>query len=153
MLFTKEQAQDIYADNVAWAIEEPVSRRTQMWYTFSSAVDMHLNEYANKQYGDFPNDQMTTASEDDMIHNLTRYINRAKSNARGEDDQHRDLLKIAHYASLLWGRRMGLESEEANKLADERRENNNNSLLELREAVSDMDKSLNELEDEANESN
>ena len=36
-------------------------------------------------------------------------MNRMDSNSRGELEATRDLLKIAHYASLVWCKRLGFE--------------------------------------------
>ena len=81
-------------------VEVQEFNRVQEWEDFSALVTTHLIEYTIPQYGDFPNDQMTTASIEDIKHNMTRYINRLGSNMRGRDDQLMDMLKMAHYACM-----------------------------------------------------
>lgn len=76
--------------------------RLQEWEDFAAKVTQHLVEYTIPQYGDFPNDQMTTAAIADIKHNMTRYLNRMDNNVRGQEDQLRDLLKLAHYSCLAY---------------------------------------------------
>jgi hypothetical protein len=79
---------------------------------FVTVVKHHIKTYTIPQYGDYPNDQMTTASIFDIKMNLLRYVNRIGSNSRGKNEAIRDTYKFAHYAAILWGkytREEGLE--------------------------------------------
>lgn len=89
----------------------PYSNRLMFWSIFSEEVERHISDYTVPQYGDFPEDQMTSATETEILHNIKRYVERYGSNARGNKETDLDLLKIAHYASILWGKRMGFEAE------------------------------------------
>lgn len=106
----------IPAEGAMSVIENTDSNRAKEWQAFSEGVLEHVNVYTVPQYGDAPNDQMTTASVDDIKHNLTRYINRIGSNARGTEESLRDMIKIAHYACILHGK---LTQPEAPKKATE----------------------------------
>ena len=63
-----------------------MSNRGNEWMGFAEVVDEHIENYTVPQYGDMPEDQMTTASLDDIKHNIKRYMNRLGSNARGEKE-------------------------------------------------------------------
>jgi hypothetical protein len=67
-------------------------------------VEDHLVNYTVPQYGDYPEDQMTSASIYDIKMNLLRYVNRIGTNARGQEEAVRDTYKISHYAAILWGK-------------------------------------------------
>jgi len=83
------------------------SNRIIEWDWFEGLVRKHIREYTVPQYGDYPNDQMTTASKEDIIHNMKRYINRALTNARPEEAE-RDIIKIAHYCAILLSKMRGV---------------------------------------------
>ncbi len=79
------------------------SHRAKLWNLFSSAVTMHIERYTLPQYGDFPNDALTSYDSDIIINMLNKYITRLKNeNMRGEREKLRDCLKIAHFSSELW---------------------------------------------------
>jgi hypothetical protein len=47
---------------------------------------------------------MTEASMDDIRHDMQRYLNRMKTNARGQRELERDMLKLAHYACIAYAK-------------------------------------------------
>ena len=59
----------------------------------------HIETYTVRQYGDYPNDQLTNMTLSDVKHDMQRYINRMESNARGPAEAKRDMLKLMHYAA------------------------------------------------------
>ena len=79
-----------------------MSKRFQMWQDFAREVGDHVESYTVPQYGDYPTDQLTEWTLEDLKTTLKRYANRMGSNQRGSDDQKLDMLKIAHYASVAW---------------------------------------------------
>ena len=79
-----------------------MSNRYKMWEDFAKVVGDHVEVYTVPQYGDFPEDQLTTWTLDDLATTLKRYSNRMGKNARGIEEDKRDMLKIAHYASCAW---------------------------------------------------
>lgn len=87
-----------------------LSDRFSEWEEFSKAVEDHILTYTKKQYGDInlddsnKGDQLQNASIDDLQVNMKRYVNRMKTNSRGESEAIRDLLKLAHYAAITWGK-------------------------------------------------
>lgn len=83
-------------------LNEEVSKRQYMWNIFSAIVASHIKEYTVPQYGDYPNDNLTTFSADDCLKNISRYVARFNSNSRGHDEMLSDLLKIAHYAGTAY---------------------------------------------------
>ena len=95
------------------------SMREHMWVIFSTVVGLHLREYAVPQYGDAPTDQLFSWTPDQCIKQIGKYIARMDSNARGEQENLTDLLKIAHYASVAWLKLRGYEDLFSVKLPDE----------------------------------
>lgn len=83
--------------------------RSRMWDIFSEEVWSHIQHYAIKQYGDFPNDQVTKWNEEQLKTQIEKYLNRLNSNSRGEQESDLDLIKIAHYAQMIWSKRLGFE--------------------------------------------
>jgi hypothetical protein len=73
---------------------------------FSEKVLDHIENYVVPQYGDLPDKFLEIMTEDDMIHDVERYIRRMKSNVRGVSESKRDLLKIAHYMNLIFLKRV-----------------------------------------------
>lgn len=82
-----------------------LSYRTKEFLHVAVKVIDHIESYTVPQYGDYPSDQITTATEDDILHDMSRYIKRAKTNARGPEEAQRDLLKIIHYSAILYKKR------------------------------------------------
>ena len=84
--------------------KEP-SNRGKEWSKFSAIVAQHIEGYTVPQYGDAPHDQASGFSEQDIVANIRRYVNRMETGARGPVEAQRDLLKIAHYCALLYFKR------------------------------------------------
>lgn len=82
-----------------------LSKRGKQWQEFSDRVLQHIETYTIPQYGDMPDDQASNFELRDIVQNMRRYINRAETNQRGQEDQERDCLKIAHYACILLAKR------------------------------------------------
>lgn len=89
-----------------------LSTRIKEWDEFSNAVRNHIISYTEKQYGDLnfsepdKGDQLQNASIDELQTNMRRYINRMKTNSRGEVEAIRDLLKLSHYSAITWAKYM-----------------------------------------------
>ena len=79
-----------------------MSRRGDNWIEFAAHVHEHVEGYTVPQFGDKPDDQVEAWTAEDCIKAIRRYYSRFGSNQRGSEDQLRDMLKIAHYASLAW---------------------------------------------------
>ena len=95
------------------------SMREHMWVIFSTVVGLHLREYAVPQYGDAPTDQLYSWTPDQCMKQIGKYVARMDSNARGDQENLTDLLKIAHYASVAWLKLRGYESLFSVSLPDE----------------------------------
>lgn len=80
------------------------SIRAINWTKFSSKIFNHIEEYTVPQYGDSPNDQLEGWTPEQCLEAIQRYVNRNKNNtnARGPQEALRDMLKIAHYASVAY---------------------------------------------------
>ena len=76
----------------------------EMWREFADAVEAHIRDYTIPQYGDYPDDQMSTFTDEDIKTAIARYENRRGKGARGIFEEMRDCLKIAHYYQCLWKR-------------------------------------------------
>lgn len=79
-----------------------IKTRLAEWENFHPVVAEHIEKYANAQYGDKGEDQLTEFTPADIKAQLTRYTNRIGSDMRGADNAMLDCLKVAHYACVLW---------------------------------------------------
>lgn len=95
------------------------SMREHMWVIFSTVVGLHLREYAVPQYGDAPNDTLSSWTPEQCISHIRKYAARFGTNSRGSEEDLTDLLKIAHYASVTWFKLRGYEDLFSVKLPDE----------------------------------
>ena len=73
----------------------------EQWREFADAVEAHIRDYTIPQYGDYPHDQMSTFTDEDIRTSINRYENRRGKGARGIEEEMRDCLKIAHYRQCL----------------------------------------------------
>ncbi len=78
-----------------------MSHRVDQWCCFRWGVLRHIRDYANKQYGDYPNDPITQWELSDFKTALGKYVARIGSNARGQEEAKRDCYKIAHIACVM----------------------------------------------------
>ena len=76
--------------------------REVQWDRFADKVAKHVKDYAIRQYGDFPDDKLTSYTFEDCIKQLEKYVDRnlRENNMRGRLEMKRDMLKIAHYACV-----------------------------------------------------
>lgn len=82
-----------------------MSNRLNEWEDFSARVGRHIETYTVPQYGDSPGDPLSDFTDEEIIAQMKRYINRASSNVRGPAEAQRDMLKVAHYAGVLFTKR------------------------------------------------
>jgi hypothetical protein len=79
--------------------------RVTEWEKFSDQVRRHIVAYTLLQYGDSAgNEQVDDFTPEDCWTNMQRYYHRRKNNARGNVEQLRDVIKVAHYASFIYGK-------------------------------------------------
>ena len=76
--------------------------RLEEWNDFSDRVDNHISDYTVQQYGDYNEDMASTMSSDACMQQIKRYVMRYGNNARGPIEARRDMLKIAHYACIIF---------------------------------------------------
>jgi len=81
-------------------LKEEKMNRVKEWEEFSQMVKKHIENYANKQYGDSPNDRASAYTSKVCLDAIEKYAARYGRNARGDEEQERDFLKIAHYACI-----------------------------------------------------
>ena len=74
--------------------------RVTDWLAFADLVSDHIETYTIEQFGDTPNDQVESWTPAACILAIRKYTERYGKGQRGELEQLRDLLKIAHYAQL-----------------------------------------------------
>jgi len=79
-----------------------MSNRLKRWWEFAKIVGEHIESYTVPQYGDYPDDQLTTAKISDLTHDVRRYCNRSGSNSRGPEEELLDAKKMAHYACEIY---------------------------------------------------
>ena len=68
---------------------------------FCDKVRRHIVNYAIKQYGDSPNDQVQEWSIETCEAQAQKYLNRRGKNVR-EDQDEMDLFKAAHFIQIAW---------------------------------------------------
>lgn len=74
------------------------------WQRFHQQMLRHIEEYTRPQYENEDNtvDQVGAYCSEDCIRAINRYMARFKRNYRGNREQLRDMLKIAHYAQFAY---------------------------------------------------
>lgn len=86
-----------------------IPHRLLMWYAVADMVADHIDTYTVAQYKDYPNDQLTDWSTDEIWTQVQKYLNRRDSNARGEEEALRDIMKMIHYLSVIFTKKTGCE--------------------------------------------
>jgi predicted RNA-binding Zn-ribbon protein involved in translation (DUF1610 family) len=89
-----------------------MSRRVDEWNKYSEIVSGHIKNYTIPQYGDMPDDMISTWSVDDCIKAIKRYCDRSSVSRRGELESLRDLVKIGHYACIALNKKAALYKKE-----------------------------------------
>jgi len=79
-----------------------MTNREKEWLLFSDIVKDHIREYTVKQYGDAPDDEVEQWTEDQCMDSIKRYVRRFGTNARGELEEWRDMVKIAHFVCMIF---------------------------------------------------
>jgi hypothetical protein len=92
------------------------SKRGIDFINFSHTVLSHIEHYTVPQYGDKPDDQVESWAPEQCIDSIKRYVNRFGTNRRGRIETLRDIVKIAHFAQLIfdkmeptWNERVNIE--------------------------------------------
>lgn len=81
---------------------KPLSKKSADWVCFTANVTQHIEEYVVPQYGDKGTDEATEYTAEECAGHIKRYATRFGKNSRGNEEQLRDLIKIAHYAQLAY---------------------------------------------------
>ena len=81
-----------------------MSNRQREFSGFSLVVESHIENYTVPQYGDAPNDQVEEWTPEQCMESIKRYANRFGTGRRGRLETLRDMVKIAHYACLIFGK-------------------------------------------------
>lgn len=79
-----------------------MSERLAQFEAFEEVVEGHIEQYTVPQYGDMPDDQASAWPPEQCIESIKRYVNRFGSGRRGRVESLRDMLKIAHYACIIF---------------------------------------------------
>jgi ubiquinone biosynthesis protein Coq4 len=88
-----------------------MSKRSGDFIDFSLTVARHIDHYTVPQYGDRPDDQVETWTPEQCMDSIKRYCNRFGSNRRGRIETLRDMVKIAHFAQLIYDKMQPDEEE------------------------------------------
>lgn len=96
-----------------------MSKRADMWDHFARKVHNHVEDYTVPQYGDAPDDLLSTFTPDQCMAQVKKYAARFGRNSRpGQDEM--DLLKMAHYISEVWWKLdIGRKPDNADDSADQ----------------------------------
>ena len=81
----------------------PRTKRGVEWKEFAERVLIHVDTYTVPQYGDKGEDNVTKWNSVDCIFTLGKYIARFGRNSR-KGQAKLDMLKIAHYACLIYNK-------------------------------------------------
>ena len=82
-------------------MSEKISNSGLEWISFSALMLRHIEEYTVPQYGDKPDDPLHHEWKiEDCLRAINKYANRHGKGQRGQEEELRDLLKIAHYACV-----------------------------------------------------
>jgi hypothetical protein len=79
-----------------------IETRRGEWSWFSGIVDHHIEYYTVKQYGEKGQDRCTELSPREIMNDMKRRCARFGNNARGPEEEKRDMVKLAHEACIIW---------------------------------------------------
>ena len=79
-------------------------KRLNEWVWFFSLVRRHIQEYVIPQWGDTPDDPVSGWSAEKCMQEVQKYAHRFGRGVRGKEEEERDLLKIAHYTAIIYGK-------------------------------------------------
>jgi len=79
-----------------------IDTREEEWNEFEKIVSSHIVNYANLQYGEKGEDQLTDWTVEQILRQQQKYVTRnlGQNNRRGRIEQLRDALKKAHYTCV-----------------------------------------------------
>lgn len=95
--FTEEDIESSEAERPPMA-----KSKVEQWDQFSAIVRDHIQNYAEVQYGTFPDKTIAKYTPVKIQAKLEPYVDRIGKGARGEDEALRDALKIGHFACYLY---------------------------------------------------
>ena len=96
--------------------KEATMRKLAEWDWVSAEVRKHIERYGITQYGDYgdPNETLGPMSAKECVEQIRKYVSRFGRGTRGEVEEMRDLLKIAHYAGVAYCRKVAIVDGSAN---------------------------------------
>jgi len=77
------------------------SYREKEMVQFAAMVASHIRSYTVPRYGDWPEDLATDMTLEQGIGQIKKYAQRFGHDARG-DERQADMIKIAHYACMIY---------------------------------------------------
>lgn len=80
------------------------SKRETEFFHFANIVLGHIDRYTIPQYGDAPSDEVESWSAEQCVLAIQKYTKRFPVAQRGRLELLRDLVKIAHFACLAFGK-------------------------------------------------
>lgn len=75
--------------------------KIEQWRQFSKIVELHIENYAIKQYGDFPDKTIAKYTPTKIQGKLEAYVDRIGNNVR-EGEELLGPKKIAHFCAMLF---------------------------------------------------
>jgi hypothetical protein len=79
--------------------------RYEKWKKFEPKVIRHLTEYCDKQYPTSdPDNDLNNWSIPDLKAHMKAYVNRIGTTQRGPEQAKEDMLKLAHFACIIWNK-------------------------------------------------
>ena len=88
-----------------------MSNRQLEFELFAEIVLEHIEKYAVAQYGDVPDDPVQSWTPAQCMDSVKRYADRIETGRRGRLETIRDMVKIAHFACLAFGKLNPTEEE------------------------------------------
>lgn len=86
----------------AWSLYQSIAEYNVSLDQFLDHVNMHIKTYVETQYGNFPDKTIAKFTCEKIQGKLEAYTDRMGRSARGQDDEIRDSLKIAHFGCYLY---------------------------------------------------
>lgn len=99
------------------SLQHEWSVREVEFYHFSQVVAGHIDKYTVTQYGDAPADEVESWTPEHCILAIQKYIRRFGVIQRGRVESLRDIVKIAHFAAIVFYK-MKPTTEEIKKIRE-----------------------------------
>jgi hypothetical protein len=79
--------------------------RSAKWIKFAENMPSHLLHYCDEQYPTTdPDNDLDNWTIEDVKAHMKTYVGRIGSTQRGSEQAKEDMIKLAHFASIIWNK-------------------------------------------------